>query len=514
LSADNPEVADNSQRVIMTPAHPFASSSRRAALLVLVLTFLALGLRLYRLSNQSFWIDEVYSVFTATVPFDQVDSYSTEVSNSLPTYFLILGLFVQGSNSDIEWLARLPSALAGALSVPVFIGVVYCWRRHTGTALLAGLLLAVNPLHIWYSQEARAYALMLFFGLLTILFLELALFSGRSEWLTFYLFSALIAATLHYTALEIIGLCIVWHVLYLFRQGIPIIRIIKQLLVHLPIGIGVLMLMFIKLNPSAGGYRRADSVLQFGYTFMTFLGGYSFGPSLTEIQNIGPLPAVARSWLQVVVLLVVFALIVLACKLNWRKLVSTREAALLAAGFGIVMAYSMVAGFAYNVRYVLPSLFGFLALIAAFAISLPDQPRLVRLITVAVLAVMIWADAQWFYSPRYRKPDARAVAKWLVDNKDHVKSWTVLPAYLNLPLYCYLYELHQDVLKQDLTPTGSRTTSFPPVPDVLILERRDQLDQPDKMISSYRLAAGQVQTNRSFAGFELYLSDPPYSAGR
>jgi predicted membrane-bound mannosyltransferase len=499
----------------MTPSHPFALFGRRAALLVLVLTFLALGLRLYRLSNQSFWVDEVYTVFTAQVPFVQVDSYSTKVSNSLPTYFWILGLILPEGHSDIEWVARLPSALAGALSVPVFIGVVYCWRRHTGAALLAGLLLAVNPLHIWYSQEARAYALMLFFGLLAILFLELALFSGQSDWLTFYLFSALIAVALHYSALVFPGLCIVWHVLHLFRQGIPVVRVIKQLLVHLPmIGIGVLMLMFIKLNPPAEGYRPAGSVFQFGYTFMTFLGGYSFGPSLTEIQNSGPLPAVARSWLQVVVLLVVLAPIVLACKLNWRKLVSTRETALLAAGIGIVTACSMVSGFAYNVRYVLPSLFGFLALIAAFAISLPDRPRLVRLITVAVLAVAIWADAQWFYSPRYRKPDARAVAKWLVDNKDHVKSWTVLPAYLKLPLYWYLFELHQDVLKQALTPTGARTTSFPPVPDVLILERRDQLDQPDKMISSYRLAAGKVQTNRSFAGFELYLSDPPYSAGR
>ena len=239
---------------------------------------------------------------------------------------MILGLILPESSSDIEWVARLLSALAGALSVPVFIGVVYCWRRHTGAALLAGLLLAVNPLHIWYSEEARAYAMMLFFGLLTILFLELALFSGQSDWLTFYLFSALIAVSLHYSALIFPGLCIVWHALYLFRQGIPVVRVIQQLLVHLPmIGIGVLMLMFIKLNPPAEGYRPAGSVFQFGYTFMAFLGGYSFGPSLTEIQNSGPLPAIARSWLQVVVLLVVLASIVLACKLNWRKLVSTRE---------------------------------------------------------------------------------------------------------------------------------------------------------------------------------------------
>src|SRR6185295_1323331 len=162
-----------------------------------------------------------------------------------------------------------------------------------------------------------------------------------------------------------------------------------------------------------------------------------------EIQNSGPLAAAGRSWLQIVVLLAVLVPIAVLCKLNWRKLISTKEAALLTTGIGIVAAYSMVSGFAFNIRYVLPSLFGFLALIAAFVLGLPDRPRLVRLITVAVLGVALWADAQWFYSPRYRKPDARAVAKWLVDNKDHVKSWTVLPNYLYVPLYWYLSEFPQ-----------------------------------------------------------------------
>jgi mannosyltransferase len=507
----DPGGGDYTPRVITTPTHPFGSFGRRAILLVWALTFLALGLRLYRLSGPSLWVDEVYSLWAAKSPLDQIWINSTQF-NVLPTYFLILRAILPDSNTGIEWGARLLSALAGALSVPVFIGVVYCWRRHTRVALLAGLLLAVNPLHIWYSQEARAYALMLFFGVLTMLFLELALFSGRSEWLTLYLFAALAATALHKSALIFPGLCIVWHVLYLSRQGKPVIQIIKQLLVHLPIGIGVLLLMCVKLHPPAEGHGRAGSVLQFGYTFMTFLGGYSFGPSLTEIQNYGPLAAAARSWPQIVVLLAVLASIVVVCKLNWRKFVSTKEAALLTAGIGIVTAYSMVSGFAYNIRYVLPSLFGFLALIAAFILSLPDRPRLVRLITVAVLAIALWADAQWFYSPRYRKPDARAVARWLMDNKDHVKSWTVLPDHLYVPLYWYLSEFPQDVLKQ--APTNIVTASFPPVPDVLILQRRDQLDQPDKLISSYRLAAGKVHTNRSFAGFELYLSDPPYSARR
>jgi hypothetical protein len=322
--------ANSSPGVGTTPTHPFASFGKRAVLLVWVLSFLALGLRLYRLSDQAFWLDEIYSVLTAKSSWNQIYAHSTQVSNSLPTYFLILRAILPESNTDIEWVARLPSALAGALSVPVFIGLVYCWRRNTRVALLAGLLLAVNPLHIWYSQEARAYALMLFFGLLAMLFLELALFSRRSEWLTLYLFSVFPAVALHRSALIFPALCVVWHMLSLSRETKPAIKSFKHLLIHLPIGIGVLLLMFVKLNPPPEGYRRAGSILQFGYTFMTFLGGYSFGPSLSEIQNNGPLAAATRSWLQIVLLLAALALIVVICKLNWRKLISTKEVALLA----------------------------------------------------------------------------------------------------------------------------------------------------------------------------------------
>ena len=140
MPTSNLETGDHPS-VVETPVHPFASLGWRTILLVLALTFLALGLRLYHLSSQSMWIDEIYSVFTAKVPMNQIYYYSTRLSNSLPTYFLLLKIAL-GNNTDIEYNARLLSALAGGLSVPVFIGVVYCWRRHIDTALLAGLLLA------------------------------------------------------------------------------------------------------------------------------------------------------------------------------------------------------------------------------------------------------------------------------------------------------------------------------------------------------------------------------------
>ena len=157
------------------------------AIMILLVTLAGVVLRFYRLSNQSLWTDEVSSIATARVPLSEIMDRSGAVNNCLPTYFLLLRAVLGDANRDIEFRARWLSALAGALSVPLLIGVVYRWRRQWGAALLAGLLLAVNPLHLWYSQEVRAYATMLFFGLLTLLAYELARRSRKPWWWVVYL---------------------------------------------------------------------------------------------------------------------------------------------------------------------------------------------------------------------------------------------------------------------------------------------------------------------------------------
>ncbi len=169
--------------------------------LALLITLLGLALRLYRISNQSFWTDELYSVMTSRVPLSQITEVSAGTNNCLATYFLLLRVVVGESNQDIEFRARLISALAGTLSIPVFMGVVGCWRRRADVALAAGLLPAVNPLHIWYSQETRAYALMLFLGLLSLLCYEMARQTCRARWWAGYVVAALVAIALHRTAI-------------------------------------------------------------------------------------------------------------------------------------------------------------------------------------------------------------------------------------------------------------------------------------------------------------------------
>src|SRR6266850_4026746 len=167
------------------------SEHQRKPLIVLMvlITLLGLFLRCYRLSSQSLWMDEISSVETARVRFDEIVERSAS-NNASPTYFLLLRPIVGKSNENIEARARFLSALAGTLSVPLFIGIIYLWRKDERTALLGGLLLAINPLHIWYSQEARGYAVMLFFGLGCLMSFELARWKGKG-WAGYALFAVL-----------------------------------------------------------------------------------------------------------------------------------------------------------------------------------------------------------------------------------------------------------------------------------------------------------------------------------
>ena len=68
-----------------------------------------------------------------------------------------------------EVALRLPSALAGIATVPVAwaIGRELAGRR--AAAIACAALVAVNPLFVWYSQEARAYGLFVFTAALAML---------------------------------------------------------------------------------------------------------------------------------------------------------------------------------------------------------------------------------------------------------------------------------------------------------------------------------------------------------
>ena len=140
-------------------ARLFSSAAGRYVLL-LVVTLVAAALRFYQLGTWSFWIDEV---FTLSLKEDGFNYNLWRQSLALNLIHATTGLF--GAS---EWSARLAPALIGVLSIPL---LYFPLQRLFGAtvALLSVSLLAVSPWHIYWSQNARFYSLLLLFYTLALL---------------------------------------------------------------------------------------------------------------------------------------------------------------------------------------------------------------------------------------------------------------------------------------------------------------------------------------------------------
>ena len=68
-----------------------------------------------------------------------------------------------------EVALRLPSALAGIATVPVAWAIGRELAGPRAAAIATAALVAVNPLFVWYSQEARAYGLFVLIAALAML---------------------------------------------------------------------------------------------------------------------------------------------------------------------------------------------------------------------------------------------------------------------------------------------------------------------------------------------------------
>jgi len=164
-----------------------------------VLLFTGLVLRLAFLDHKSLWLDEAVTLSKALAPLSVIIPAHDEAHP--PLYYLFMHFWVRLGQS--EALLRLPSVIFGTLALPFLYGLSREWIGRGG-ALLATALLALAPLHIWYSQEARMYSLVPLLALIVAFNAVRALRGqGRGYWVAAVL-AALAAIYTDYSA--VVGL--------------------------------------------------------------------------------------------------------------------------------------------------------------------------------------------------------------------------------------------------------------------------------------------------------------------
>lgn len=167
---------------------------------LILCTILACGfaLRIYRVGEDSLWYDEVGQVEAALQPLvtDMLRVVQSHAGAMPLDYFVTRLMIIFGLH---EGVIRFPSVLWGTLSIFIYYLLItqldLPYKKQT--ALLSAFLIALSPVHIQYSQEARFYAALMFFYVLGVFFLIKAASSKEAKYWNAYLVSSIVGAYFH-----------------------------------------------------------------------------------------------------------------------------------------------------------------------------------------------------------------------------------------------------------------------------------------------------------------------------
>lgn len=149
---------------------------------------LAFTLRLTHLGAMSIWWDESLSWDRATQDLPAILSNTIRIQNvethdlHPPLYFVLLHFAVLALGVS-EFALRVLSTFANLLTLALLYPLTrtIAGRRRVPVGLLTVLFAALSPFYVWYSQEARPYALVLLWSLLALYALLRFLQVGRAE---------------------------------------------------------------------------------------------------------------------------------------------------------------------------------------------------------------------------------------------------------------------------------------------------------------------------------------------
>lgn len=156
-------------------------------LLLLLLFFFAFFLRIINIGEHGFWLDEGITAYNSEENAAQIWERVTYLDQSPPGYYLLVNFYTEIFGKT-EFSLRFLSLLFGLISIFFLYLAVkefFGWEA----AFLAATLLAVHPLHLGFSVEARMYMLLLLLTLMSFYFLIKAIGEYNKRYLWWFLFA-------------------------------------------------------------------------------------------------------------------------------------------------------------------------------------------------------------------------------------------------------------------------------------------------------------------------------------
>jgi 4-amino-4-deoxy-L-arabinose transferase-like glycosyltransferase len=162
--ADTPPLDDLSSKDAVAPTSK--RSDLAYALVIALLGSIAVYLRWRGLGSQSLWLDEGYTYWISRFS-PKVIWRVLAVDSTTPLYYDLVHYWSLRFGTSEFWLRSL-SAIFGTLSIPLYYLLARKILADRVAIIFAMAAFALNFFQVWYAQEARSYALLVFLSFASV----------------------------------------------------------------------------------------------------------------------------------------------------------------------------------------------------------------------------------------------------------------------------------------------------------------------------------------------------------
>jgi mannosyltransferase len=365
------------------------------------LVALGVAVRFSTLGIQSYHHDEIITV-ARVLPggFLHMLRRVKESESNPPLYYVVAWAWSKAFGTGEVGMRSL-SALLGAATVPIaFLAAREALSDRAG--LIAAAIVAVNPMLIWYSQEARSYAMLVFFGALSLLFFLRCLHGGKSRDLLCWGLASAAALCSHYFAAFPVAIEAAWLLFALRSRWRAVLPAVGATAL---VGLALVPLLLAQINAThigwIAGIPLPSRLFETGVSFLAGETGHVIAEPPRERYALIPAALVGAA----------LALLALrGSREEWRAALAP-----LLVGLGVVLLAGLaaLAGKDYVIeRNLLPALVP-LAVAVAVAFSTSRARRIG--LACATLLCVYWLGFAIYVAltPNLQRPDFRGLTERL-----------------------------------------------------------------------------------------------------
>lgn len=195
------------------------SKQHVAAVMLVLLIILGSIERIYGIDRQSLWSDELYAVIASYKPH-YADVWKLMLGDSHPPGYLTFMYWTLPLTGYSDFGIRLHALVFGVVWIPLVFWFGKRWFS-VNTGLLAAAVIASAYNAVYYSQEARAYTMLIAFNLLNLICFFEILFTENKlrRYVVGFIVASVAMLYLHYTGFVFLSAeILLYALLWVMRQ--------------------------------------------------------------------------------------------------------------------------------------------------------------------------------------------------------------------------------------------------------------------------------------------------------